>query len=211
MKTILVTGDIVLDHHLYGGIKTDPTSHAEPGTRSISHLGGADLSQKMLTAASDAAGKEWDKQKAGYDESNAAHGGGIPWPDSLLKQKPEYAIHGGIEVGNLMQSLPRSLHSYGVWTPHLPDKSSKPGAARVWRAQTHFGYGSEFGSAFAFAKSAGLPVTPDVILFDDGGILFRHEASAMQEEHRRKVSFQDELRALCRKHGIEIDERYVWD
>jgi REP element-mobilizing transposase RayT len=34
---------------------------------------------------------------------------------------------------------------------------------------------------------------------------------ATQAEHHRKVSFQDEFRALCRKHGIEIDERYVWD
>jgi putative transposase len=34
---------------------------------------------------------------------------------------------------------------------------------------------------------------------------------ATQEEHHSTVSFQDEFRALCRKHGIEIDERYVWD
>ena len=34
---------------------------------------------------------------------------------------------------------------------------------------------------------------------------------AGQEEHHRKVDFQDEFRALCRKHGVEIDERYVWD
>ena len=35
---------------------------------------------------------------------------------------------------------------------------------------------------------------------------------AAQEEHHRKVSFQDgEFRALCQKHGIAIDERYVWD
>jgi REP element-mobilizing transposase RayT len=32
-----------------------------------------------------------------------------------------------------------------------------------------------------------------------------------QEEHHRSLSFQDEFRALCRKHGISIDERYVWD
>ena len=37
------------------------------------------------------------------------------------------------------------------------------------------------------------------------------EYVAAQEEHHRKVSFQDEFRALCRKHGVEIDERYVWD
>ena len=34
---------------------------------------------------------------------------------------------------------------------------------------------------------------------------------ANQEEHHRKMSFQDELRALLRRHGVEYDERYVWD
>ena len=32
-----------------------------------------------------------------------------------------------------------------------------------------------------------------------------------QQEHHRKMTFQDELRLLCQRHGIEIDERYVWD
>lgn len=32
-----------------------------------------------------------------------------------------------------------------------------------------------------------------------------------QEDHHRKVTFQDEFRRLCKKYGIEIDERYVWD
>ena len=34
---------------------------------------------------------------------------------------------------------------------------------------------------------------------------------ARQEEHHRKLSFQEELRALLRRHEIEWDERYVWD
>jgi REP element-mobilizing transposase RayT len=34
---------------------------------------------------------------------------------------------------------------------------------------------------------------------------------AKQEEHHRRESFQDEFRRLCRKYGVEIDERYVWD
>ena len=32
-----------------------------------------------------------------------------------------------------------------------------------------------------------------------------------QEEHHKRMSYQDEFRELCRRHGIEIDERYVWD
>jgi putative transposase len=34
---------------------------------------------------------------------------------------------------------------------------------------------------------------------------------AGQEEHHRKSTFKDEFREFCRRHGIEIDERYVWD
>jgi len=33
----------------------------------------------------------------------------------------------------------------------------------------------------------------------------------MQEQHHRKHSFQDELRALLTKYGVEHDERYMWD
>jgi REP element-mobilizing transposase RayT len=34
---------------------------------------------------------------------------------------------------------------------------------------------------------------------------------ATQEEHHKSVSFQDELRRLLTKYGLEWDERYVWD
>jgi len=32
-----------------------------------------------------------------------------------------------------------------------------------------------------------------------------------QQEHHQKSSFQDDLRALCTRHQIEWDERYIWD
>ena len=34
---------------------------------------------------------------------------------------------------------------------------------------------------------------------------------ANQEEHHRKRTFKDEFREFCKRHQIEIDERYVWD
>jgi len=34
---------------------------------------------------------------------------------------------------------------------------------------------------------------------------------ANQEEHHQRVTFQEEYRALLEKHGLEFDERYVWD
>jgi REP element-mobilizing transposase RayT len=32
-----------------------------------------------------------------------------------------------------------------------------------------------------------------------------------QEEHHRKISFQDEFRRFLERYRIEYDERYVWD
>jgi len=32
-----------------------------------------------------------------------------------------------------------------------------------------------------------------------------------QEEHHRKMTFEDELRGFLKKHCIEFDERYLWD
>ena len=34
---------------------------------------------------------------------------------------------------------------------------------------------------------------------------------ASQESHHRRMTFQDEFRELCKRHGITVDERYVWD
>ena len=34
---------------------------------------------------------------------------------------------------------------------------------------------------------------------------------ARQEEHHQKMTLQDELRTLLRKHQVEWNERYFWD
>jgi len=43
----------------------------------------------------------------------------------------------------------------------------------------------------------------------NGGQVKRYIAN--QEQHHSRMTFQDELRQLCARHEIEIDERYVWD
>jgi hypothetical protein len=37
------------------------------------------------------------------------------------------------------------------------------------------------------------------------------EYIAGQEDHHRKLSFQDELRAFLKRYGVEFDEQYIWD
>ena len=53
------------------------------------------------------------------------------------------------------------------------------------------GYG-----AFTVSKSA----IPDVSAYIEN-----------QREHHRKLTYQEEFLALLKRHGIEYDERYLWD
>lgn len=32
-----------------------------------------------------------------------------------------------------------------------------------------------------------------------------------QQEHHKQETYQDELRRLCKKYGVTLDERYAWD
>ena len=57
-----------------------------------------------------------------------------------------------------------------------------------------FGWQDGYG-AFTVSKSN----LPSVIAYIRG-----------QREHHRTMSFQEEYRALLKRHGIEWDERYVW-
>ena len=34
---------------------------------------------------------------------------------------------------------------------------------------------------------------------------------AGQEEHHRRITFKEEYLQLLKEHGIEYDERYIWD
>ena len=51
-------------------------------------------------------------------------------------------------------------------------------------------------AAFSVSES----VSPRVIDYING-----------QRDHHRRVSFMDELRQICRRHNVAIDEEHAWD
>jgi hypothetical protein len=68
------------------------------------------------------------------------------------------------------------------------------------------------------AGASGLRLKHDILMdpFTDFSVSQSNQEDvkryiAGQEEHHRKMSFQEELRALLRRHEIEWDERFVWD
>ncbi|HEV8129902.1 MAG TPA: IS200/IS605 family transposase [Acidobacteriota bacterium] len=64
-----------------------------------------------------------------------------------------------------------------------------------WPKLSHFGWQDGY-AAFTVCRS-------------DLNRVYRY--IAQQEQHHQRVSFKDELRRLLRQHGIEFDERYLWD
>jgi REP element-mobilizing transposase RayT len=64
-----------------------------------------------------------------------------------------------------------------------------------WDSRSAFGWQTGYG-AFSVSQSN----VPAVLRY-----------IANQEEHHRKVSFQEEFLAYLKKHGIEYDERYIWE
>jgi len=64
-----------------------------------------------------------------------------------------------------------------------------------WPQQRGFTWQSGYG-AFSVSESAVEDVKAYI---------------ASQQEHHKKISFQDEFRAFLRKNNIAVDEQYLWD
>ena len=182
---LLVTGDIVLDCHLYGGVKTAATSFSEPGTTYEQHLGGAALTHRLLKASANAAGRAWDQARANWLETNAARKkkkeSPLAWPEDLPEHRPDFEARLAFQTAGLKTSLPGHLRSYGVWSDRPARKGSDQ---RVWRADRHFGYGptDPIPTGGIFQLDPVDPANEPVLtVIDDGGILFRHSRDAWPE------------------------------
>jgi len=106
---------------------------------------------------------------------------------------PAIIVGGGEDHVHLLARQARTI-SLADWIKELKRGSSVWAKTKgpVWRSfQWQAGYG-----AFSVSQSQSNRVERYI---------------AGQEEHHRRVSFQDEFRQLLQKHGIEFDERYVWD
>ena len=180
--TVLVTGDIVLDCHLYGGVRTVATSLSEPGTFYDEFPGGASLTHRLLRAAADVDGAEYDATLTKWQSENKtrkkAGKKALPRPDDLPHDRPApiFEAELALDTRDLGKRLPRQLRSYGVWTDRPVSRGSKD---RVWRVDKHFGYGKTEPAASddVLKLNRGAATSPVLTLIDDGGLLFRHVKS----------------------------------
>src|SRR5262245_39066093 len=145
--TVLVTGDVVLEHRLYGVSRTPRADGEEPGTTLSSQLGGAALLSRLLHDAADVDGLRYDARLQAWNEENAkrARQGKalLARPDDLPAARPamKYDVALGLESAPLEQTLPPHLQTYSVWTPQAKSKGHKS-SERVWRMTGRFNPGT---------------------------------------------------------------------
>ena len=110
----------------------------------------------------------------------------------MLKGKA-LAINGMEEHVHLLVSLPPTI-SVSDALRFIKANSCKWVHAK-WPQRSTFAWQLGYG-AFSVSKSK----VPEVV-----------DYIRNQEEHHRKNNYQEEFLALLRKHGVEYDERYVWN
>lgn len=104
-----------------------------------------------------------------------------------------YAIDGTTDHVHMLISLPASI---ALSDAVRVIKTNSSGWAHDQGAN-HRTFAWQIGyGAFSVSQSN----VPDVIKYIQS-----------QEEHHRKISFKEEFIAFLQRHGIEYDERYIWE
>lgn len=95
-KTVLVTGDVIVDHHIYQGVRATPAASGKLGTVERHTGGGALLLDELLTDIGQLA----------------------------AKTQSSYSVVSGVKRDGL-DCFPSGLHGYGVWQLYATDKKCK--------------------------------------------------------------------------------------
>ncbi len=143
-RIILVTGDVVLDHHVYVGERTGPDSSRRVGTIDRTSEGGAGLVFRILETLST------------RDHSTPGAEGG-------------YTVEFGLDSG-IFGKLDSCLNAYANWRPFPLDKQQ---IWRMDR-ELGYGSPCSRVFPYAEHCNPKLSPDPELLLIDDGGLGFRH-------------------------------------
>jgi len=150
-RHLIVTGDVLIDRHLYTGERATPTTRDRRGVREKCELGGAHLLHRLIARLF-----ELDAQRFSRERQ-------LPWKVELAVEPPPHIAR------------PSGRHGYAVWQPYPLRKDKPDDPPKVWRASQLMGYGDDVAGLHA-AKARVVP-DPNLLVIDDAGFLFRDSSS----------------------------------
>jgi hypothetical protein len=191
---ILVSGDLAVDHHFYKGERPTPTARGNRGVRHVPEVGGAHGLLLLLQALDAEAGRAFAgdcalraaAEKRAADaataasrseaEARAAGAKAAHEASQPVRQPVPCTFFGGIEPPDCHG--PQAVHhAFAIWQPYPFDRD-RPDKEKVWRTNLKLGYGHEPISPDAGAVFTPRPTsfdgTPDLLVLDDAGFLFRN-------------------------------------
>ncbi len=152
MKTILVTGDFLIDHHIYQGTRHHFGDQASPGVCVTEELGGAALIHRLLLSMTAPPEAPWTSV-LGIDESTAPQQAApCIRPDGGCSDRPFYA--------------------YAFWRPFCRPGQDQPSYWRVGESMG-FGGGPTTNGLWPWQPVLDRPAAPEVLVISDGGMGFR--------------------------------------
>lgn len=169
--TIIVSGDLVEDWHLYAGEGASLAASSARDTVQLPETGGAELIRRLLTGARDELLRPGDT--AVPEAIVSVH---EPPSDQVRTTKPDDRAGPKVLLGvhepsrnEARIALPQS---YLVWAPY----PAMPGdAGWCWRVRDALGYGGHAGQPGPLPDLSAELRQPHILVLDDGGYVFRRE------------------------------------
>lgn len=177
---ILVTGDIILDHHIYEGDRVHLRDESVPGLTLTVEPGGAALTQRLVVAVFQ--GRHDELCAAWKLKAELARKNGKDLPKEPIAPARNIAL--AYDLGNGKGGIcpfPNHFISYVEWN-RSPRKDKKS----VWQVGRGLGFGHiaeprnpEAGTCFP-KSNVNAPKSPDILVLDDAGASFRQQS---QQDH----------------------------
>lgn len=152
---LVVTGEIVIDHHIYGGERFFPSMKDARGVRAWRELGGADLVRRLLDELLATEAEQRKQSK----------------PDTKDEFDPtDWRARLGVEAPPINEA-PCESHAFALWRPYPAEKGKKD---LVWRSDRMLGFGDpeNDGPDQTIRRTAEAPASR-ILVLDEMGFRFR--------------------------------------